>query len=117
MALGDFYNLDFSKAPEELTDLNLALQKMAQQLGSQIDALTSERPKLSAVLDQMADGVLIVDPNGRVQLLNPAAERIFQITESKTLDRSVVEVLRYHQLVDLWRNTKVWKRQTTMLEI
>jgi two-component system phosphate regulon sensor histidine kinase PhoR len=117
MALGDFYNLDFPKAPEELTDLNLALQKMAQQLGSQIDALTSERAKLSAVLDQMADGVLIVDPNGRVQLLNPAAERIFQITESKALDRSVVEVLRYHQLVDLWRKTKVGKRQTTMLEI
>jgi two-component system phosphate regulon sensor histidine kinase PhoR len=117
MALGDFYNLDFPKAPEEMNALNLALQKMAQQLGSQIDALTSERAKLSAVLDQMADGVLIVDPTGRVQLLNPAAERIFQITKEKALDRSVVEVLRYHQLVDLWRKTKVGKRQTTMLEI
>jgi len=65
----------------------------------------------------MTDGVLIADPDGRVQLLNPAAERIFQIAAQKGLGRSVVEVLRYHQLVDLWRAAKEGERQTTMLEI
>jgi len=117
MTMGNFNNLDFPDAPQDLTDLTLVLQKMAHQLGSQIDALTAERAKLTAVLNQMADGVLIVDPDGSVQLLNPTAERIFQTTETKALDRSVVEVLRYHQLVDLWRKTKGGKRQSTMLEI
>jgi two-component system phosphate regulon sensor histidine kinase PhoR len=90
---------------------------MAQGVGAQFDALISERAKLSAVLNQMADGVLIVDTDGRVQLLNPAAERLFQIEEKEGLGRSIVEVIRYHQLVDLWREAKNGERQSMMLEI
>lgn len=117
MSMGNFTNLDFPESHDELKDLNQTLQTMAHQIDIQIDALTSERAKLSTVLNQMADGVMIVDPNGRVQLLNPAAERIFQMRESKALGRSVVEVVRYHQLVDLWRESKSGKRQSIMLEI
>lgn len=117
MSMGNFNNLKFPETAYELSELSQALQKMAIHLGMQIDALTSERVKLSAVLDQMADGVLIADANGRVQLLNPAAERLFQVTEETGLGRSIVEVMRYHQLVELWRRAKDGQRQSTMLEI
>lgn len=117
MSSGNFHKLEFPAAPKELSDLSQSLAATAQQLGDQIDVLTSERAKLSAVLNQMTDGVLIADPEGRVQLLNPAAERLFQIDEKKGLGRSVVEVLRYHQLVDLWRVAKEGQRHATMLEI
>lgn len=117
MRMGNFVNLAFPDAPYELDELSQALQSMAHDLGAQIDALTSERAKLSAVLNQMADGVLIVDTNGRVQLLNPASERLFQIEEEAGLGRSVVEVIRYHQLVDLWREAKNGQQQNMMLEI
>lgn len=117
MRLGNFHHLEFPENPQELSDLSGSLKTMAQQLGEQIDSLTGEREKLSAVLNQMTDGVLIADPGGRVQLLNPAAERLFQIEKKKGLGRSVVEVLRYHQLVDLWRMAKTGQRETTMLEI
>jgi two-component system phosphate regulon sensor histidine kinase PhoR len=117
MSMGNFNNLEFPEAPHELSELSQALQTMAHELGEQIDALTSEKAKLSAVLNQMADGVLIADAEGRVQLLNPTAERLFQIEEKDGLDRSVVEVMRYHQLVDLWREAKKGQRQSMMLEI
>ncbi len=117
MGTGTFHNLDFPDTPQELAALNQSLQEMAQHLGDQIDALTSERAKLSAVLNQMTDGVMIADLDGRVQLLNPAAERLFQIDSVDGLGRSVVEVLRYHQLVELWRVAKEGERQTTMIEI
>ena len=117
MSSGNFYNLEFPDDPQELSDLSRSLRAMAQKLGEQIDALTGERAKLSAVLNQMTDGVLIADAEGKVQLLNPAAERLFQIESRKGLGRSVVEVLRYHQLVDLWRMAKTGQRETTMLEI
>jgi two-component system phosphate regulon sensor histidine kinase PhoR len=117
MRSGNFYNLEFPEAPPELSDLNQAIREMAQHLGAQIDALTSERAKLSAVLNQMTDGVLIADMEGRVQLLNPAAERLFEIDAHKGLGRSVVEVVRYHQLVELWRAAREGQRQATMLEI
>jgi two-component system phosphate regulon sensor histidine kinase PhoR len=117
MTMGNFDSLEFPRVPDELRDLNAALQMMAEQLGKQINALTTERTKLSAVLNQMTDGVLIVDPEGRVQLLNPTAERLFVIPEEQALGRSVVEVLRHHQLVDVWRQAKSGLRQSTMLEI
>ncbi len=117
MSMGNFTNLEFPENPQELRELSVALQTMALELGAQIDALTSERAKLSAVLNQMTDGVLIVDANGKVQLLNPAAERLFEIRETTALDRSVVEVMRYHQLVELWRKAKNGERESITLEI
>jgi two-component system phosphate regulon sensor histidine kinase PhoR len=117
MSGGNFKNLDFPKAPQELSELTDALIVMADQLGAQIDALTSERAKLSAVLNQMTDGVMIVDADGRVQLINPAAERLFDMRESTALGRSIVEVVRYHQLVNLWRKAKSGDRESITLEI
>ena len=117
MSMGNFTNLDFPESPAELKELSEALKVMAVQLGTQINALTSERGKLSAVLNQMTDGVMIVDADGRVQLLNPAAERIFQIKETAGMGRSIVEVVRYHQLVDLWRKAKGGERESMTLEI
>ncbi len=117
MSMGNFTNLEFPDAPQDLEELSDALQVMARQLGAQINSLTSERAKLSSVLNQMTDGVMIVNSNGRVQLLNPAAERLFEISESVALERSIVEVMRYHQLVNLWRSAKSGERQSTTLEI
>jgi len=117
MSMGNFTNLAFPENSQELAELSDALQTMANELGAQIDALTSERAKLSAVLNQMTDGVIIVDADGHVQLLNPAAERLFEISETAALDRSIVEVMRYHQLVDLWRKAKSGERESITLEI
>ena len=117
MSMGNFTNLEFPENPQELTEVSEALQSMANNLGTQINALTSERAKLSAVLNQMTDGVIIVDSDGKVQLLNPAAERLFEISEAAALNRSVVEVMLYHQLVELWRKAKSGERETITLEI
>jgi two-component system phosphate regulon sensor histidine kinase PhoR len=117
MTQGNFAHLDFPDVPQDLKALNLALQTMAEKLGNQIDTLSSEKAKLAAVLNQMTDGVLIANAEGRVELLNPSAERLFQINKKNCIGRSIVEVLRYHQLVELWRNTQKGERQTTTLEI
>ncbi|MDY6846347.1 MAG: ATP-binding protein, partial [Chloroflexota bacterium] len=117
MSFGHFDDLAFPEKAGELDDLNQSLQDIALNLGEQIKILTNERGMLSAVLNQMTDGVIITDSEGRVKLLNPAAERIFQIDQSEGLERSIVEVLRYHQLVDLWRMANDGDRQSTMLEI
>ncbi len=117
ISYGNFNKLAFPSNAGELEDLNQALQDIARKVGTQIESLSKERGMLSAVLNQMTDGVIITDSEGRVKLLNPAAERIFQIKQSIGLDRSIVEVLRYHQLVDLWRKANNGDRQSTMLEI
>ncbi len=66
--------------------------------------LDAERARLAAVLDQMTDGVLIADAEGRIQFANPAAEKLFEAPNA--VGHTVAEVLRQHQLVQAWRRSQ-----------
>ncbi len=101
----------------EIRELREALQKTAEQIGDQFTAISKERAMLSAVLGQMTDGLLIADQNGRVRLLNRAAEKLFAIEEKEALDRSIVEVVRHHRLVELWEDTRNGPAKTITMEI
>jgi two-component system, OmpR family, phosphate regulon sensor histidine kinase PhoR len=102
---------------DEVGQLARAFNLRTQQLQAQMDALRSESLKLEAVLNEISDGVLMVDAQGRVQLINPAAERIFNIKRDQTAGRSLAETLRNHQLVELWRSTmKTRQPQETYLD-
>jgi len=88
---------------DEVGQLTQAFNVMSVQLHKQILALQTEDAKLSAVLQKMTDGVLIVDQAGRVQLLNPAAEELFGVTSASALERSLAEVTHAHQVVEMWQ--------------
>ncbi|OGO42575.1 MAG: hypothetical protein A2W36_06850 [Chloroflexi bacterium RBG_16_58_14] len=88
---------------DEVGQLGRAFESMRQQLRQQFNDLRAERGKLAVVLDQLTDGVMIVDPDGRIQLFNPAAQRQFSLPPDKTLGETLAKVIRQHQLVDLWR--------------
>lgn len=102
---------------QEMRELNEALQKTAYQIEDQFSAISKERAMLSAVLGQMTDGVMIADNTGRVQLLNKAAEKLFKIREDEALNRSVVEVIRHHRLVELWEETRSGPAKTISMEM
>ncbi len=103
---------------DEISRLNQTFNSMSVQLQSQIDELTGERTKLSAVLNNMADGILIAGEDGTVQLINPAAERMFKTTAADSLGKTLVEVVRHHQLVELWQRCKeTGELQTASYEI
>jgi two-component system phosphate regulon sensor histidine kinase PhoR len=64
----------------------------------------AERARLAAVLEQMTDGVLIADAEGRIQFANPAAGRLFDTPNA--VGHTVAEVIRQHQLVETWRRSR-----------
>lgn len=103
MALGEAGNLPLPTAPEEVGRLSQAFETMRAQLRDQFRALEAERSKLAAVLDQLADAVLIVDADGKVRSMNPAAQKMFSLQEGEVIGRSLAGVVRQHQLVELWR--------------
>jgi signal transduction histidine kinase len=63
---------------DEIGQLQQSIQRMAHHLKSQLADMRTERGKLEAVLENMTDGVIIVDPEGLVQRINPAALRLFR---------------------------------------
>lgn len=100
-AEGDWPVLNLPENERRLEDLSNAVRNLALAQQAQLAALEDQRARLADVLDQMTDGVLIVDPEGRVALINPAARRLFNVKEAA--GRSVTEVLRHHQLVETWQ--------------
>jgi two-component system, OmpR family, phosphate regulon sensor histidine kinase PhoR len=91
---------------DEVGQLGRVFSSMATQLNKKMDDLRTESSKLAAVLTQMTDGVLIADNQGRVQLINPAAEKMFETRQDDALGRSLTQTLRHHRLVELWKHSQ-----------
>jgi two-component system phosphate regulon sensor histidine kinase PhoR len=91
---------------DEVGRLTRSINIMTTRLQNQFSKLDDERLKLSAVLNQMTDGVLMVDEHGAILVLNSAAENMFGFEEEEAVGRSLIEVVRHHQIVDLWDQCK-----------
>ena len=52
-----------------------------------------QRARTALALGHVHDGVLLIDEDGRIDVLNPAAERIFGVTSAAVLGRQASEVL------------------------
>ncbi len=88
---------------DEISQLAQVFNLMSVRLNGQINDLETERATLEAVLQKMTDGVLILDSQGLVQLVNPAAEKMFSISQSSPISKPLIEVVRHHQPVELWQ--------------
>lgn len=77
----------------------------------EIKALQTENERLATVLEQLTDGVLIANADGRVQFANPAAGKLFGTDEPT--HQSVAQVVRSHQLIEAWKRCQ----QTRQIQI
>ena len=87
----------------EMGRLAGAFNRMSAELQTQMAALDDQRNTLTTVLAHMVDGVLIVDDSGRVQLLNPAAARLLDVSQEGAVGQRFAALVRDHQVVELWR--------------
>ena len=88
---------------DEVGKLTQAINLMAANLHSQIVRLHNERGKLSTILKEISDGVVIVEPDGRIGMANSAAETMFSVTKDSVQGKTLAEGFRHHQLVELWQ--------------
>jgi two-component system phosphate regulon sensor histidine kinase PhoR len=123
MAESDFQNTQISDrlipaTSDEVGHLTNAFNQMATKLRSQVDVLQAERSMIAAVFEAMSDGVLIVDSQGRLEMINPSAEEMFSVRREDVLGHSLAEGLRHHLLVELWQKSlESGKTESALLEI
>ena len=115
-ANGDLdYRMDTSSYPgaEELAE---AFNQMASTITDQIRNLTTESNQLSVILDTMADGVIVVNSNGQVELMNLSAEWMLE-SPNREADRiQLAEVVRDHGILQLVSEARA-TRQTRQAEL
>ncbi len=117
LANGELKEIASTTRSDEVGQLHQSIQFMAQRHNQQIADLRTERSRLEAILNNMTNGVIIVDGEGMVLLANPAAQRLFNSTGPLPPPRSLVETVRHHQLVETWRASRATgEQQTATLE-
>ncbi len=103
MAAGDLDARLYLAPRDDLGDLTQTFNYMADQLRDRVTDLADEQGRLAAILENMADGMLITDWMGRVTLINPAAVRLLGVDEGEAIGRSFAEVVRHHELIEAWQ--------------
>jgi len=101
MAKGDLDRRLMVDGPYGMRDLARSINILGGRLRKARRRMAEEADLSRAILNSMADGVVAVDREGRVRLLNPAVEKSFGVRESAVLGKSVVGAVRNYEFESL----------------
>lgn len=75
------------------SDLYYLIRDQAERLGTLLRAEQEEAEKGSAILEGIADGVMLADSDGRIVRFNSAAERILEIPRDSVLGQPLARLI------------------------
>ncbi len=67
------------------------IREQAERLGNMLRSEQEEASRSQAILEAVADGVLVTDSENRISFINASAERILGITSSKVISQTLKE--------------------------
>jgi two-component system phosphate regulon sensor histidine kinase PhoR len=91
---GDFSQRASDYGSDELGVVARALDASAQELGRRIEELSRDQARTDAILTGMIEGVLVIDRDGRLQLVNHAAREMLRF-EGEMRGRRYLEAIRH----------------------
>ena len=91
---GDFSRPAADFGNDELGTVARVLDASARELASRLEDLSRDQARTDAILTGMVEGVLVVDREGRLQLVNRAAQEMLRIGDDAR-GRRFLEVIRH----------------------
>jgi two-component system phosphate regulon sensor histidine kinase PhoR len=91
---GDLSRPGYDYGVDELGTVARVLDASVQELGRRLEELSRDRARMEAILTGMVEGVLVVDRDGRLQLVNRGAQQMLHI-DTSALGRRYVEAIRH----------------------
>ncbi len=85
-----------------LQDYNRLLESRVEERTREVE---TERNRLNAILQNIADGLVVVDTEGRITLVNPAFLRLVGLEEAAVLGHHLLELLPMEALRTLGEET------------
>lgn len=86
------------KRKDEIGQLASAINVMADSLQTQLRTIRDNENLLQSVLDNITGGILLVDAEGKIALLNKAAEKMLDVRADDMVGRSFRELKRHYEL-------------------
>ncbi|MBW7458349.1 cell wall metabolism sensor histidine kinase WalK, partial [Paenibacillus sepulcri] len=99
-------NLDYRarvsvKGHDEIGELGLAINAMADGLQVQMERIHQNESQLASVLDNMIDGVMMIDRDGSIVLMNRCAEEMLGISSKELVGRHYLEAKQQYELLQI----------------
>lgn len=109
-AKGDFNSRVMVKSSDEIGQLEQTFNHMADKLQNTISDALDKQERLEAILKSMDSGVIAVDKNNKVIMINPYAEKIFGISK-EIVGRNLLDHIRNYELDKILRdiNNHYWE--------
>lgn len=100
----------------EIEKLAKMFNFMAAELEDKMTEISQEKNRIEAILASMLDGVIAVNAEGEVTLINPAARRIFNIEAEKVEGKTLISSLFSHR-IDMYLQRSFDKKEVISREI
>ncbi|MBX3189100.1 MAG: PAS domain-containing protein [Labilithrix sp.] len=85
---------------QDIGQLGAALDQLGASLSETVGELRSERDLVSRILNGMQEGVLLLDKEGKVALMNPALREML-LLRADVIGQPLLEVVRHAELKEL----------------
>ena len=97
---GDLTARPMDYGEDELGAVARSLDAAVHEIGRRLAEQARDRARTEAILAGMAEGVIVVDPQGRLQLANGAAQRMLRL-DTVAVGRPYVETIRHPAIAEL----------------
>lgn len=85
---------------EDVGELGAAFEQLAGSLSQTVGELRTERDLVSRILNGMQEGVLLLDKDGKVALMNPSLREML-LLRADVVGQPLLEVVRHAELKEL----------------
>ena len=99
---GDFRRPLPVNSNDELGELARVMNEMAGRLEAQMQRLSAEKDQLDAILRGMGEGLLVIDAEGTVTLVNPAFRTLFSLP-ADVAGAPLMQITRHPALHETFR--------------
>ena len=103
MSGGNFLVRAPTRSTDEIGTLGRSLNVMAGRLREKIQDLEHEQSKITAILDAMVEGVIAVDGQEHILLMNERARAMFGLSGIRGEGKPFLEVIRNADLHEIFR--------------
>jgi PAS domain S-box-containing protein len=86
---------------DEVGILAEEFNSMRWNLKSAVEKLTGEEKKMTAIVNSIAEGLILVDSDNRVLHINPAAERLLDLSPD-SIDKDITEIIQNEELIHIF---------------
>lgn len=103
MSMGNYEKKIHYTSKDEIGQLGNAFNMLSERLEQTMSDLADKQNKLISVVTSMDDGVIVLDRNERIIMINPAAKRLFNI-EHEVEGKYFIETIRNYDFEDIIKN-------------